>query len=396
MKITAIICEYNPFTYGHLYHLQKAKEQTQADTVICIMSGSFMQRAEAAIADKYLRAEIAVRLGADMVIELPVIYAVSAADNFAYGAIKTLSQIPNLEYISFGSECGDALLIEQAAELLNNEPPEFKEYLQANISQGQSYPRALSAALNTYAKENKEYANLEGILDSPNNVLGIAYAAAIKKAGLGIKLHTIKRIGDYNDPSTKTVYPSASAIREAYQKGELQKVKDALPPLSYNLLSTFKAKPSSLGDMILYKIKTMDGRELEVYYDISEGLHNRLKLAALKAQSYEEMLEAAKTKKYTLARLKRLCLYALLDITQKMYDELLSAPPLINILAIKKTRKDLLSALDETGANIMKRFSDKSKLDKLLQPLIKLTFRADGLLNIINKSGYYNHSMLLI
>jgi len=396
MKVTAIICEYNPFTYGHLYHLQKAKEQTQADTLLCIMSGSFTQRAEAAIADKYLRAEIAVRSGADMVIELPVIYAVSAADNFAYGAIKAVSQIPNLQYISFGSECGDATLIAKAAELLSNEPADLKILVQSNIGLGQSYPRALSSALNAYAKENSKYASLEGILDSPNNVLGIAYASAIKKAGLSIKLHTIKRVGNYNDTAIDTAYPSASAIREAYQKGELQKVKDAMPSLSYNLLSTFKAKPSSLGDMILYKIKTMDGRELESYYDVSEGLHNRLKLAALKAQSLEELLETAKTKKYTLARLKRLCLYALLDITQQMYDELLSAPPLINILAVKKNRKDLLSALDESRANVMKRFSDKTKIDKSLQPLIKLTFRADGLLNIINKSGYYNHSMLLI
>lgn len=396
MKTLGIICEYNPFTNGHLFHMQKAKEQTGADNIVCIMSGSFTQRAEAAVADKYQRAEIAVRYGADMVIELPVIFALSPADNFAYGAIKILSGIPNLHCISFGSECGDVALIEKAADLLTNEPQDFKELLQENLKDGQSYPRALSSTLNAYAKANTEYSDLEGILDSPNNVLAIAYANAIKKMGLDISLHTVKRVGDFLDTSLDAPYPSASAIRSAYYKGELAKASDGLPLFSYNLLDTYKPYPSSLGDMILYKIKTMDGYQLEKYYDISEGLHNRLKLAALKAQSYEELLEVAKTKKYTHARLRRLCLYALLDITQEMYDTLLSAPPLINILAIKKERKDLLSALDATQVNVMKRYSDRTKMDKSLLPLIKLTFRADGLLNILNKSGYYNHSMILV
>jgi predicted nucleotidyltransferase len=396
MKTTGIVCEYNPLTNGHLYHLQKAREETGADTVVCVMSGSFTQRAEAAVADKYLRAEVAVRSGADMVVELPVIYAVSPAENFAYGAIKILSCIPGLECISFGSECGDVSLIQKAAELLSNEPEEFKNILQENLKEGQSYPRALSGALGAYATENPVYADLRGILDAPNNVLAIAYVSAVKKLNLDVKLHTVKRIGDYNDTGINTEYPSASAIRQALYKGELHKIQDALPPFSYNLLSTRKNRPSSLGDMILYKIKTMDGYELEKYYDISEGLHNRLKLAALKAQSYEELLEAAKTKKYTLARLKRLCLYAFLDITQEMYDNLIAAPPLINILAVSKGRKDLLSALDESAANVMKRYGERAKLDKSLQPLVRLTFRADGLLNVINKSGYYNQSMLLI
>lgn len=396
MKITAIICEYNPLTYGHLKHLEKAREETGADAIVCVMSGSFTQRADSAVANKYLRAEVAVRLGADIVVELPSIYAISPADNFAYGAIKVLSELPEIDYLSFGSECGDSRLIESAANLLFEEPKEFKEILQLKLKDGLAYPRALSETLNDYADINFIYAELKGILDKPNNVLGIAYAMAIKKLGLEIKLHTIERIGDFNSTSLDAEYPSASAIREAIRKGELSKAKHALPPYSYNLLTAYKPNTQSLGDMILYKIKTMDGHKLEKYYDISEGLHNRLKLAALNSNSYEELLENAKTKKYTHARLRRLCLYALLDVTQEMYDSLQDAPPLVQILALNKTRKDLLSAISETASNIMKTYGDKNKIDKRLLSLIKLNFRADGLLNIINKCNYYNNSMLLI
>ena len=127
MKTVAIICEYNPFTNGHLRHMLATKEETGADTVICIMSGSFTQRGDAAILDKYQRAEIAGRCGADMVVELPLIYSISPADNFAFGAIKILSVLPDVEYLSFGSECGDTSLLKKAADFLADTVEEMAE-----------------------------------------------------------------------------------------------------------------------------------------------------------------------------------------------------------------------------------------------------------------------------
>ena len=178
MKTVAIICEYNPFTNGHLLHMRAAKEETGADTVICIMSGSFTQRGDAAVLDKYQRAEIAGRCGADMVVELPLIYAVSPADNFAYGAIKILSVLPEVKYLSFGSECGDTALLRKAANFLADEPDLYKEYLASFQSEGYSFPKSRSLALKKYADTFPEYADISEILEKPNNALAISYIRA--------------------------------------------------------------------------------------------------------------------------------------------------------------------------------------------------------------------------
>lgn len=396
MKITAIICEYNPMTNGHVRHLETAKSETGADTVLLVMSGSFVQRGDAAIADKYLRASAAVSLGADIVCELPTIYAISPADNFAYGAIKTISVFPNVEYLSFGSECGNAALLEKAADLLSEEPEDFKALLREQLKTGNSFPKARAQALNAYAELHNEYAELSGILDFPNNVLGIAYITAIKNAGLNIKIHTVKRDSSYNDDSLDTPYPSATAVRKAVRTGQLNVIKDAVPEIVYDFLRVLKPGYDSLGDMILFKLKSMNGFDLEKYYDITGGIHNRLKIAATTANTYEEMLENAKTKKYTMARLKRICLYALFDITKEMYDEAVKCPPYVQVLALKKDRKDILSELSQTTDNVLTRYSDVSRVDKSLRFLIKLDFTTQGTIGIVNRSNYYNKKMLLV
>jgi predicted nucleotidyltransferase len=397
MKATAIICEYNPLTNGHLAHLKEAREQTGADTVFCVMSGSFTQRGDAAIADKYQRAAIAVRLGCDMVVELPTVFAVSPADNFAYGAIKTISALPNVEYLSFGSECGDAELLEQMAELLLNEPAAVKEKISLFLNEGHSFPKARAKAVDAYIDTNEDLSALKGILDEPNNILGIAYIIAAKKLNLDLKFHTIKRIGGgYNDESVKNAFPSATAIRSAIKDGRLSEIKNFVPPFTYNLLEQYNTSGTSLGDLILFRMKEISGRELEGYYDINGGLHNRLKIAANASTTYEQYLENAKTKKYTMAKIKRVSLYAMLNITKELYDLAVNSDPYVFVLAMNKERKDILSALSETAQNLLVRYSDIDKVDKNLRPLIKLDFKAQGILGIINRSNDYIKSMQLI
>lgn len=396
MKTVAIICEYNPFTNGHLYHLNIAKAETNADTVICIMSGSFTQRGEPAILDKYQRAEIATRSGADMVVELPLIYSISPANNFAYGAIKIISSLPNVEYLSFGSEIGDVGLLEKAADFLSNEPEEFRTILSQHLDDGFSYPKARAMALSEYSQTHEEFGDIADILNKPNNVLAISYIQALKNAGLNhVKLHTVKRECDYNSDDINEVFPSASAIRKAITREQLPLIKDKVPELSYNYLKTVKTNGTSLGDMCLFKLKDISGYDLETYYDINAGLHNRLKIAAMNASNYEQFLENAKTKKYTMARLKRLSLYVLFDITQTFYNEALNLPAYTFILSLKKERKDILTELNKTCANVLVKYSDIDKVDKSLRPLIKLDFKAQGVLNIINRSNYFNRKMIL-
>lgn len=396
MKVIAIICEYNPFTNGHLKHLNLAREQTNADTVICIMSGSFTQRGDAAILSKYQRAETAVRLGADMVVELPLIYAISPADNFAFGAVKILSAIPDVTCLSFGSECGDKNLLIKISDFLANEPTEYKVLMQKFQDEGNSFPKARSLALQEYALNHTELADIADILEKPNNVLGIAYIQALKKLNLNIEIHTIKREIDYNDLDLDGDYPSASAIRTAIQQGKVAEIKNSVPAYTYNLLESYNTRGTSLGDLCLFKLKDINGHDLENYYDVNGGLHNRLTLAASTAVTYEQFLENAKTKKYTMARIKRLSLYALFDITKDMYTELCELPPYVHILALNKLRKDLLASLHAYCPNTLNRYSDIDKVDKRLRPFIKLDFKAQGVLNIINRSNCYEKSMLLI
>jgi predicted nucleotidyltransferase len=404
MKTVAIICEYNPLTNGHVRHLTSAREQTGCDTVVCVMSGSFVQRGEAAITDKYSRASTAVFLGADIVVELPLIYAISPADNFAYGAIKTIAAFPDVEYISFGSECGDAELLTKVAMLLIEEPLELKNLLQGFLKDGYSFPKARALAVDEYAGLNENYSEIKGLLDFPNNILGIAYISAIIKAGLDIKIHTIKRMGaGYNDDAFDTEFPSATAIRSAIRQGDLAKIKQYVPAETFSELLQLNEQVKSstdpldsLSDMIIFKLKGMSGHDLEHYYDVSGGLNNRIKLAASTTTTLDQLLEAAKTKRYTVARLRRICLYALFDITKEMYEEAVRSPAYIEIIAISSKRKDILAALSESCRNVLTRFSDVNRVDKSLRVLVKLDFVAQGTLDIINRADKFNRKMIIV
>lgn len=396
MKTVAIICEYNPLTNGHIKHLLAARRETGCDTVVCVMSGSFVQRGEAAILDKYDRALLAVSFGADMVVELPLVYAISPADNFAYGAIKTISILPGLEYISFGSECGDVDLLYKAADFFANEPDEFKEKLNKYQSDGYSYPKSKALALKDYIEKHPEFSDLSNILDTPNNVLAVAYINAINKLGLDIKIHTIKRDDNDSDLNMDTEYPTATAVREALRFEKYDEVSKAVHPLCFEMLKNSQTDYSVLEDLCLYKMKEISGYELEKYYDVSEGLHNRLKLAAMNAVRFDDFINEVKTKRYTMARIKRICLYTLFDITKVVYQNALDTAPYLYVLALSKARKDILSEAKKISPNVLLRYSDGNKVDKDIKAMLKLDFRAQGVLSLINKTQNLKRSFILV
>lgn len=400
MKITAIIAEYNPFTSGHAFHLGKARAETGADAVISVMSGSFTQRGDSAIADKYLRAATAVRCGVDMVFELPLIYTLSPAEHFAYGAVKMLSEIKEITHLSFGSECGDATLLEKAAELSVSEPEELSLSLKRRLERGTAYPKAYAEAVAEYAETHEEYKNVADIYDGANNVLGISYIAAAKKLGWEVAFHTVKRVGaGYDSTATDTEYPSAAAIREALLAGKLSDVEKNLPPASYELLRAYRGSQDALGDMILYKMKQADGHELLSYrgFNTKDGLNNRLKIAAETSSTYAEYLEKAKTKNYTMARIKRLSVGVLFDLKEEFFQNALTLPPYYHVLAIRKEKAaELLSTLSYLP-NFMTKFSDaEKKVDKKLRPLVKLDWKAQGVLSVVNRDTQYNRVMLVV
>ena len=231
-KILAIICEYNPFHNGHLYQLTESINTVHPDFVVCIMSGNFVERGNTALINKWARAEMALKSGVDMVIELPTIYSISSAENFATGSIKILNSLKCDTFLSFGSECGDIDVLNRFADILVNEPSEYVTMLNHELAKGLSFPKARENAMLLYINDIRNYAN---VLSGSNNILSIEYLKQIIKTGNSIKPITIKRMGsEYNSLSVVGNIASATAIREML----LQKksVKNLMSKSAYSIL----------------------------------------------------------------------------------------------------------------------------------------------------------------
>ena len=170
--ILGIVSEYNPFHNGHLHHLQKSKELTKTDFSVVVMSGNFVQRGDTSLVNKWVKTEMALEAGVDLVIELPTVYAISSAENFADGAVKILNSLGVVDFISFGSEIGEIAPLNDVANILYQEPKEFSSLITAQLKSGLSYPRAREIALSQFFGNSKRYSE---ILNNPNNILGIEY-----------------------------------------------------------------------------------------------------------------------------------------------------------------------------------------------------------------------------
>ena len=332
MKIAAVICEFNPFHNGHKYLLSEIKAQGY-DTIIGVMSGSFTQRGEVAILDKFERAKTALKNGADLILELPVPYAVASAQIFAKGGAQIIKATGVVDTVFFGSECGDIELLKKAAFATKDE--KVAEILKENMDKGDYYPLALEKAVKeVFGSE------ISDILASPNNTLGVEYIKELE--GSGIETATIKRIAVEHDSSaSKGEFASASLIREMIFKGEDTR----------NFVSDGEFKNpagTEFGERaVLYKLKSMKAEDFENLPDVTEGLHNRIYNAVRKCSTLEELLREIKTKRYTQARLRRIISYAVMDITK----ELQSTPvPYLRVLGMTDTGKEALSMIAKNSA----------------------------------------------
>ena len=210
--VLGIIADYNPFHNGHLLHLNQSKKATNCNYTICVMTGNFTQRSEPSIVDKWTKAKMALASGVDLVIELPIHYAISSAENFADGAVKILNSLGIVDYLSFGSESGDIQLLDSIADILHKNPREFSSLLSHELKKGSSFPAARENALLMYLGDTRKYAN---IISAPNNILGIEYMKALKKYKSKIIPVSIKRKdAEFNSLTVHTGIASATAIRE--------------------------------------------------------------------------------------------------------------------------------------------------------------------------------------
>lgn len=340
MKLAAVICEYNPFHNGHAYQLRKAARA--ADGVVCLMSGDFVQRAEPAVCDKYVRAECALYSDASMVVELPVSVSVSPGERFAYGAVEAATHIPQVKKLVMGCETAQPEILSTLAAIQAEESDAFKNDLKEKLAAGASYAQSYAfATVNAAIKAGYDGAMCGEVLAKPNNLLCISYIKALKQLGADIEPVIIPRKGNgYNDMRLGE-FASATAIRANLEKTDA--VRAAMPPACADKF--LRAVAEHPVDRKLYQALVVDAirrstpEQLAEVADVAEGLEHKLYKNACQYFDLEKILEETKSKRYTRARLNRICVHVLLQMT--------SAPARLRVLGVKEDFKPYLSTLDD-------------------------------------------------
>ena len=339
MKIAGIIAEYNPFHRGHAYHIRRTREMTGCDFVVACMDGHFTQRGEPACMSKWMRAKMAIACGADIVVELPALYAVRTADAFARGGVDILGGL-GVDCLSFGSETDDLALLEKLAEIRENEPKTVSVRIRENLEAGMSHARARGLAVGEYLGVDPE------MLNRPNLILATEYIRRIKGKYPSMLPVAVPRIGGYHD-DTLGAFASASAIRGAFSRGDTEEGLNCLP----DEVRAF-AKPDkmhSMDDLLLHRIREMSLEDISALPDMGEGLESRLYRLCREKGSREELLEAMKCKRYTHARLSRMLTHALLGMTQVMVDSH-PVPEYARVIAMHEAAGSLLKELSERAS----------------------------------------------
>ena len=348
-KVLGIIAEYNPFHNGHLYHLQESKKQTGSTYTVAIMSGNFTQRGSTSIIDKWSKAEIALYCGIDLVIELPVLYSISSAENFADGAIKILDSLKVVDYLSFGTETADIPILQQIAKVLYTEPRQYKTLLSHELRKGLSFPKARENALMMYLNDIRRFTN---VISSPNNILGIEYLKALMKYKSNMQPVAIHRSSvGYNDLEYTDNMASSTAIRNIIKNNGFDALRNVIPEPSYSILMKNIQHGHIVPDLstfekeIIYNLRKMDVSEIAGLPDVSEGLEFALKNAANSCNTLNEFLNIIKSKRYTSTRIQRILVYSLLGITKKDMELSKKVTPYVRVLATNKRGKFLISEI---------------------------------------------------
>ncbi|HZW68809.1 MAG TPA: nucleotidyltransferase [Pseudogracilibacillus sp.] len=345
MKACGLIVEYNPFHNGHLYHVNEAKETTQADCMIAVMSGSFLQRGEPAIIDKFHRTKAALKSGVDLLVELPYAYAVQSSRYFAKGALLTLDALKT-NYVCFGSESGDIEQFYKGVEQRQAKKELYDETIQSFLQSGLSFPLASQQAYEAIGLSELD-------LFQPNNILGFSYVNTIVEENLPIKARTIKRKSShYHDDEIDSSIASATSIRKELTNGQLSsKAKNALPDATVQELESYRKKASVWHDwedyfpLLHYRITTMTREELASIHGVDEGIEGRLISTINGAHSFADLIEKMKTKRYTYVRLQRMFTHILTNTTKVEIAGFFSfaSLPYVRLLGMTKRGQEYLN-----------------------------------------------------
>lgn len=365
----AVISEFNPFHNGHKYLIQTVKELTK-EPIVAIMSGSFTQRGEVALTDKFSRTKTALENGVDLVLEMPTVYAVASAQRFGFCGVQIAKSFDCVNYLAFGSESGNVEKLKSALNAIKNSS--VNEIVSEKMSGGDYYPRALQSAVSeVFGEETAE------VLSSPNNILAIEYMKNL--ANTEITPLAVKRVGTAHD--SKEVcgeYASASLVRSILRKGE--SAEKYIPSVSQEI--TF---PENLERIMLYKLRTMNAKDFSLLPDVSEGLENRIIDAVKKYNSLKEILSSVKTKRYTYARLRRIMTCALLDITEDLQHTPISY---VRALGFTKEGAALLKSCNlEVVTSVAKALKADSDTARLLEKDVLANDIAALAYNNVGKCG---------
>lgn len=361
MKVTGIIAEYNPFHNGHLYQIAEAKKQTDADFLVIVMSGNFMQRGTPAILSKWERTKMALSHGADLIIELPTVFATASASLFALGGVSLLAKTGVVTDLCFGAETEGLSDFLSLATFLNQEPDFFKNKLKSSLKTGVSFPSARSAALASISEESSIPAFSDELLSSPNNILGIEYCKALLQLSSPIRPHIIKRKeASYHDFRLQkgSHFASASAIRTALlsEKGDSNNVFSFLPAACGEIIKKAQKKQELLSEdcfstLLHYKLLLEQENGFSSYFDVSPDLSNRIRNTLSEFMGWSDFALALKSKELTYTRINRALTHILLNITnEKLACAKALQAPYLRILGFSKKASPLLSSLKHNSS----------------------------------------------
>lgn len=374
MRVVGIVAEYNPLHNGHIYHMEESKKQAGSEFCVVAMSGNFVQRGEPACTDKFTRAEWAVMGGADIVAEIPTVCAVSSAERFAEGAVKTLAATGVVTDLAFGVETDDVNALYHLSDLLDREPANFRVYLNYHLKQGKSFPRAQYDALKDLDVPEEQLA----VLQQPNNILAVEYLKSLRRFAPEIRPLPIRRIGNrYSSTVLTGTLSSATAIREALLNGD-ESVYDTMPmsvAAAMRFDGQFPVTFERFAPMLLYRLRSMTLEELAALPDVSEGFEQVLYRAVRQATDLNSLLEAIKSKRYTLARCKRILVSALLHIPAGLSDALVEFREnlYLHVLGLKRIGRGLLSAMaSRAEAPVILRNSDLMNCSELARASLSI------------------------
>lgn len=379
MKVNGIIAEYNPFHNGHLYQLEKSLAQNNADFTVIVMSGNFVQRGAPALLDKHARTEMALKNGADLVLELPALYATASAEYFATGAVSLLDKLGVVTNLCFGSESGDIDLLMSIADILSNESEAYSATLKRFLRQGFSYPNARNWALVQHYPHLNEH---QKVFSSPNNILGIEYCKAILLRQSKMTPFTVKRTGsDYHSRETDLHTCSALAIRQAlFERGNVNQICSHMPESAGEILISHLTKTALIhsndfSSLLYYKLLMEKENGYEKYLDVSADLSDRISNRLTEFINYEDFCDLLKTKDMTHTRISRCLLHILLNITNEdmAFGKSLDYVPYARVLGFRKDSTALLSAIKEhSSIPMITKLADAEKiLDETAYQLLK-------------------------